>query len=195
MSTQFPLISLSWHLLVVMLLAIAVKVLCRCEWFRNRPSLMHSLWILVMLKLITPAIVALPIYDCKATSNWFHTAGPQETPPTASTKHLRSGWSKREAEPPKQSVPRQSLGTSSVFGGVQREESKSLPDFTSTKESIATSTSLFFLQLDNLVYIIWTCVSIVFLIRLSMRIIRVHRLRRCLATDSTLQSTAEEIGL
>lgn len=43
--------------MVVAALAGVVKLFCQCVWFRNRPSLMHLLWVLVMLKLITPTIV------------------------------------------------------------------------------------------------------------------------------------------
>ena len=49
---------LAQHLIITVLLTIVVAVLCRL--LRLRPAVCHALWLLVLLKLLTPPVVAWP---------------------------------------------------------------------------------------------------------------------------------------
>ena len=183
MSIQFPLVNMSWHLLVVMALAVAVKILCRCVWIRNRPSLIHGLWVLVMLKLITPTIVGLPIYERTAICNWFQTTRVE-----TSIEH-----SVDNSSAPSNGSEVQVLAAAdpSVVNTEGRATSRKLA---LPQKPTAFSTLPLSALLNYLVCFIWSSVAIAFLFRLSMQIIGVHRLQRCLAADPLLQSTAMRIG-
>src|SRR5258706_7176767 len=50
-----------WNLLVAGLLGFAVWLLCRTAMLRQRPALCHALWLLVLLKLVTPPLVPVPV--------------------------------------------------------------------------------------------------------------------------------------
>ncbi|MEX2174368.1 MAG: M56 family metallopeptidase [Pirellulaceae bacterium] len=50
-----------WNHLVAALMAMAVWLACRTRILTRRPAVCHGLWLLVLLKLVTPPIVPLPI--------------------------------------------------------------------------------------------------------------------------------------
>jgi beta-lactamase regulating signal transducer with metallopeptidase domain len=53
--------ALMWNLLLTAALAVVLAVLCRLPWFGRRPALRHWLWLLVLVKLVTPPLVAVPL--------------------------------------------------------------------------------------------------------------------------------------
>ncbi len=182
MSIQFPCVSMSWHLLVVMALAVIVKLLCRNVWIRNRPSLMHVLWVLVMLKLITPAMVGLPIYERIARSNWFQTTHSEVSGENPSDNGSFPDTGSEALVP---------TAEDAFFANTK---SPRLPNLASSFTPAAFSTLRPSDLFNYLVYFIWISVAIAFLLRLSMQILGVHRLKQSLASDAMLQSTAERIG-
>lgn len=50
-----------WNLCLSFLLALVAWVLCRFDSVRKRPALCHGIWLLVLLKLVTPPIVPIPL--------------------------------------------------------------------------------------------------------------------------------------
>ena len=50
-----------WNALIAAGLGLAVAALCYTKFARRRPALRHALWLLVLLKLVTPAFVPLPV--------------------------------------------------------------------------------------------------------------------------------------
>jgi beta-lactamase regulating signal transducer with metallopeptidase domain len=183
MSTQFPLVSMSWHLAAVMAIVLAVKLLGRFDWFRRRPSLMHSLWVLVMLKLITPAIIALPIYELTAKSNWFQSSRFE----TSSDRSMDS--------PPLKSIDaRTETVVATERSSTSKSEVKTPHELGSTPQ-VSLSDKIYQLSsLGSAVYMVWFIVSLAFLIHLALQVAGVNRLRRLLKTNSWLQKTATSIG-
>ena len=184
MFIQFPFVGLSWHLLVVVVLAVVVKILCQCVWFRNRPSFMHLLWVLVMLKLITPTMVGLPIYERAATNNWFQSADSKTLVEPAN--NFRSISNNSNATRGHQATAEHPLAN------VTGHATPSLRSFGHTPTTLATLPLA--VLIPNLLLALWSSVAIAFILRLLKQIIGVHRLQRCLATDPMLQSMAECIG-
>lgn len=52
-------------------------VLCLCRAFRDRPSVQHALWVIVLIKFVTPPFVLLPVTLPGAVSQW---AQPTDSP-------------------------------------------------------------------------------------------------------------------
>ena len=53
--------ALLWNLALTAVLAIALAALCRLPSLARRPALRHWLWLLVLVKLVTPPLVAVPL--------------------------------------------------------------------------------------------------------------------------------------
>ena len=54
--------ALLWNLLLTTVLAAALAASCRLSWLGRRPALRHWLWLLLLVKLVTPPIVAVPLF-------------------------------------------------------------------------------------------------------------------------------------
>jgi beta-lactamase regulating signal transducer with metallopeptidase domain/thiol-disulfide isomerase/thioredoxin len=52
---------LGWNLLLVVLLCAIVWLVSRFRWLRERPALCHVLWLLVLIKLVTPPLIPLRV--------------------------------------------------------------------------------------------------------------------------------------
>ena len=52
---------IGWNQFVAVLLAAAVWLSCRTKMLGERPALRHGLWLLVLLKLVTPPIIPVPV--------------------------------------------------------------------------------------------------------------------------------------
>lgn len=52
---------LIWNLLLVSIAAPMLKGLCLARFLRERPALRHCLWLLLLLKMITPPVLVLPV--------------------------------------------------------------------------------------------------------------------------------------
>lgn len=53
---------LLWNVVVAAVLAAAVALAGRLSFIRNRPAVLHLLWLLVLVKLVTPPLLPIPIY-------------------------------------------------------------------------------------------------------------------------------------
>ena len=53
--------ALLWNLLLTAALAIVLAALCRLPSLHRRPALRHWLWLLLLVKLVTPPLVAVPL--------------------------------------------------------------------------------------------------------------------------------------
>ena len=53
--------ALLWNLLLTAGLAVVLAVLCRLPLLHKRPALRHWLWLLVLVKLVTPPLIAVPL--------------------------------------------------------------------------------------------------------------------------------------
>jgi beta-lactamase regulating signal transducer with metallopeptidase domain len=58
--------ALLWNLALTAVLAIALAALCRLPSLARRPALRHWLWLLVLVKLVTPPLVAVPLLPAVA---------------------------------------------------------------------------------------------------------------------------------
>ncbi len=70
-----------WNLLLSAALGGFVWLLCRTSVLRSRPALCHGLWLLVLLKLVTPPVVSVPLLP--AISLHQHDAPPTMPGPSA----------------------------------------------------------------------------------------------------------------
>ncbi len=52
---------LLWNIIVAAALAMVVAIVCRLSLVKRRPALRHSLWLLVLVKLVTPPAIPLPV--------------------------------------------------------------------------------------------------------------------------------------
>jgi beta-lactamase regulating signal transducer with metallopeptidase domain/thiol-disulfide isomerase/thioredoxin len=57
-----------WNLLIAALLSVVVWLLCRIRAMRCRPALCHALWLLVLVKLVTPPLLPVPVLPATATT-------------------------------------------------------------------------------------------------------------------------------
>ena len=57
---------IGWNQLIAALAAVAVWLLCRTRTLQRRPALCHGLWLLVLVKLVTPSLVAVPVLPSSA---------------------------------------------------------------------------------------------------------------------------------
>ncbi len=88
---------LAQHLIITVMLTIVVAVLCRL--LRFRPAVCHALWLLVLLKLVTPPVVAWPWTIAQLVdglqhisaerSASFQTEASDTNAPTATARLLR----------------------------------------------------------------------------------------------------------
>ncbi len=53
--------ALLWNLLVTSALAIALAGVCRLAWMRRRPAVRHTLWLLLLAKMVTPPLIPVPL--------------------------------------------------------------------------------------------------------------------------------------
>lgn len=51
---------LLWNVVVAAVLAAAVALAGRLSFIRNRPAVLHLLWLLVLVKLVTPPLLPMP---------------------------------------------------------------------------------------------------------------------------------------
>ena len=58
-----------WNNIAVLVLAAIVWLLCGLSALRTRPALRHALWLLVMLKLLTPPLVPVPLLAARAPAS------------------------------------------------------------------------------------------------------------------------------
>ena len=59
--------ALLWNLLLTAGLAIVLAALCRLSSLRRRPALRHWLWLLLLVKLVTPPLIAVPLLPAVAS--------------------------------------------------------------------------------------------------------------------------------
>ncbi len=86
------LVILGWNLLIASAMAIVCWLLCRIRLLRERPALCHGLWLLVLVKLVTPPLIPIPVmpsvakdYAASATTEALVPASnPYFVPPAAS---------------------------------------------------------------------------------------------------------------
>ena len=53
--------TLLWNLLLTAGLAVLLAVLCRLPWLQRRPAFVHWLWLLLLVKLVTPPLIPVPV--------------------------------------------------------------------------------------------------------------------------------------
>ncbi len=58
---------LAWSQLTALLAAVTLWPLCRTRMLQKRPALCHALWLLVLVKLVTPSLVSLPVLPASAS--------------------------------------------------------------------------------------------------------------------------------
>lgn len=54
--------SLLWNISLATVLAIVVWLMSRLPFFQRRPALNHTLWLLVLAKLVTPPVIPVPVF-------------------------------------------------------------------------------------------------------------------------------------
>jgi len=59
--------ALLWNLELTAALAVVLTVLGRVSWLAARPALRHWLWLMLLVKLVTPPVVALPLLSAVAS--------------------------------------------------------------------------------------------------------------------------------
>jgi len=64
-----------WNLVILVPITMVVWLLCRTRIVRQQPALCHALWLLVLLKLVTPPLVPIPVLPAMAVERGF-VAGP-----------------------------------------------------------------------------------------------------------------------
>ena len=57
-----------WNALVAGVLAVVVGVAAGLPWLRRRPGVVHVLWMIVLLKFLTPAFIPVPVLPGKLTT-------------------------------------------------------------------------------------------------------------------------------
>ena len=55
--------ALGWNAIVVAILAVSILAVARLPFFRRRPALRHWLWLLVLIKCVTPPLFPIPVFD------------------------------------------------------------------------------------------------------------------------------------
>ena len=53
--------TLLWNLLLTAGLAVLLGLFCRLPWTQRRPALIHWLWLLLLVKLVTPPLIPVPL--------------------------------------------------------------------------------------------------------------------------------------
>ena len=53
--------TLTWNLLLTAGLAVLLAPLSRLPWMQRRPALIHWLWLLLLIKLVTPPLISVPL--------------------------------------------------------------------------------------------------------------------------------------
>jgi beta-lactamase regulating signal transducer with metallopeptidase domain/protocatechuate 3,4-dioxygenase beta subunit len=61
--------ALLWNVLLTAGLAIQLALLCRVPWMQRRPALVHWLWLLVLVKLVTPPLIPVPLLPARGIQN------------------------------------------------------------------------------------------------------------------------------
>ena len=84
--------ALLWNLLLTAGLAIVLAAVCRLPSMRRRPALRHWLWLLLLAKLVTPPLVAVPLLPAVAGSD---DTAAIATPPSKPTGHRESALDRR----------------------------------------------------------------------------------------------------
>ena len=59
---------LGWNVVIATVLAAAVWLACRTAMLGRRPALCHGLWMLVLVKLVTPPLIPLPVLPGEAAA-------------------------------------------------------------------------------------------------------------------------------
>ena len=79
--------ALLWNLLLTAGLAIVLSMLCRLPWLGRRPALRHWLWLLLLAKLVTPPLIAVPLLP--ATRDSVRKAAIASAPVASSAKDVQ----------------------------------------------------------------------------------------------------------
>jgi beta-lactamase regulating signal transducer with metallopeptidase domain len=95
---------LLWNVVVATVLAIVVGTVCGLQLLRNRPGIVHTLWLLVLVKLITPPVIPVPILNHAAPTK-FDLVAPERRadvfePATSFPNTLLSGSVSKTADEP-----------------------------------------------------------------------------------------------
>lgn len=56
-----PMNMLLWNLVVTTVLAVLVRLVCCFRPMQRRPAVVHTLWLLVLVKLVTPPVIPVPV--------------------------------------------------------------------------------------------------------------------------------------
>ncbi len=80
---------LLWNVLLTAGLAILLALLCRVPWMQRRPALVHWLWLLVLVKLVTPPLIPVPLLPARGNQNVTVAVAP-----------LPGTWTEREQTRP-----------------------------------------------------------------------------------------------
>jgi beta-lactamase regulating signal transducer with metallopeptidase domain/thiol-disulfide isomerase/thioredoxin len=67
---------MGWNQCLAVVLGLAVWLSCRTKALTWRPALCHGLWLLVLLKLVTPAVISVPLLPAEAVQQTEATTVP-----------------------------------------------------------------------------------------------------------------------
>ncbi len=84
--------ALLWNLLLTAGLAIVLAALCRLPSLRRRPAMRHWLWLLLLAKLVTPPLIAVPLLPAVAGGDEMAAIA---TPPSKPMGYRESAWDQR----------------------------------------------------------------------------------------------------
>lgn len=84
--------ALLWNLLLTAGLAVVLAVLCRLASLGRRPALRYWLWLLLLAKVVTPPLVAVPLLPAVTGSDGTTAIA---TPPGMSAADRDSVWDQR----------------------------------------------------------------------------------------------------
>jgi len=90
------LLLVGWSALISGLLALVVWLVCQTAWLRRRPAVCHALWLLVLVKFVTPAFVPLPILPARAAIETVRVELPASVQPAIQLPLVEP----RRSEPP-----------------------------------------------------------------------------------------------
>ena len=106
--------ALLWNLLLTAALAVVLTAVCRLRWMKRRPAVRHTLWLLLLAKLVTPPLIPVPVLP---------TSESQEAVPVAS----RTVEDREESTLPYDSAPSTSESAPSTPVFVPSSAAAQLP--------------------------------------------------------------------
>jgi len=74
------LVLFAWNLALLFPIALAAWCLCRIPFFKRRPAFCHGVWLLVLLKFLTPPLIAVPVLPTLASPE-VHEPAPVHSQP------------------------------------------------------------------------------------------------------------------